>query len=258
MKLFIAGQPFAGLRAVVTGGASGIGLATAQVLAQGGAQLVVLDRDASRLQEACRSLEEGGGVARGHACDISLEHDVAAAFSAIAENGGLDILVNSAGIIGHVGPLEECPVEDFDCVTVINIRGTFLCCRSAVAIMERKGRGSIVNVASTAGLVGSRRLGAYAMSKAAVTSMTRSLALSNAAKGIRVNAVCPGSIAGDMLESTFTEQDRDAQRQTVASLHPMGRLGSAEEVAMTVAFLASSAAGYITGVALPVDGGRLA
>ncbi|WP_230533720.1 SDR family NAD(P)-dependent oxidoreductase [Microvirga roseola] len=258
MTQFIPGQSFAGLRAVVTGGASGIGFATARLLARGGAQVVVLDRDASRLQAACLSLEEDGGAARGYACDISLEQDVAAAFSTIAENGGLDILVNSAGIIGHVGPLEECPVEDFDRVTAINVRGTFLCCRSAVAIMERKERGSIVNVASTAGLVGSRRLGAYAMSKAAVTSMTRSLALSCAGKGIRVNAVCPGSIAGDMLESTFTEQDRDAQRQTMASMHPLGRLGTAEEVAMTVAFLASSAAGYITGVTLPVDGGRLA
>jgi 3-oxoacyl-[acyl-carrier protein] reductase len=157
-----------------------------------------------------------------------------------------------------VGPLEECSVDDFDRVTAINVRGTFLCCRSAVEIMEHAGRGSIVNVASTAGLVGSRRLGAYAMSKAAVTSMTRSLALSSAGKGIRVNAICPGSIAGDMLESTFSEQDRDAQRQTMAALHPLGRLGTAEEVAMAITFLASPAAGYITGVTLPVDGGRLA
>ncbi|MBD2749351.1 SDR family oxidoreductase [Microvirga sp. BT688] len=258
MTQFFADQPFAGLTAVVTGGASGIGFATTQVLARGGARLVVLDRDAGRLQATCHSLERAESVAWGRVCDISSEQDVSAAFDAIAAGGGLDILVNSAGIIGHVGPLEDCSADDFDRITAINVKGTFLCCRAAVAIMERAGRGSIVNVASTAGLVGSRRLGAYAMSKAAVASMTRSLALSTAGKGIRVNAVCPGSIDGDMLESTFTDQDREAQRQTMAALHPLGRLGTAEEVAMAIAFLASSAAGYITGVALPVDGGRLA
>jgi 3-oxoacyl-[acyl-carrier protein] reductase len=257
MTQFFVDQPFAGLTAVVTGGASGIGFATAQVLARGGARLVVLDRDAGRLQAACHSLERAGSVAWGRVCDISSEQDVSAAFDAIAE-GGLDILVNSAGIIGHVGPLEDCSANDFDRIAAINVKGTFLCCRAAVAIMAPAGRGCIVNVASTAGLVGSRRLGAYAMSKAAVASMTRSLALSTAGKGIRVNAVCPGSIEGDMLESTFTGQDREAQRQTMAALHPLGRLGTAEEVAMAIAFLASSAAGYITGVALPVDGGRLA
>jgi len=258
MTLPILGRAFEGSTAVITGGASGIGLATARLLAQGGARLVLLDRNADRLEQTCRALVCEGTEAQGYRCDVSVESDVAHAFGQVAESGGLNILINSAGIIGNVGPLEDCPVEAFDRVTAVNVRGTFLCCRAAAKIMERQGTGVIVNIASTAGLIGSRRLGAYAMSKAAVASMTRSLALSNAGKGIRVNAVCPGSIAGDMLESTFTDDDRDAQRQTMAALHPLGRLGTAEEVAFAVAFLASSSAGYITGIALPVDGGRLA
>lgn len=261
-KVRPAGIPdrFAGRVAVVTGAASGIGRAVvAGLLRDGAAKLFLLDRDEAALRKVC--LEAGTAVVP-LACDVASATSVDSAWAAIAsETPAVDILVASAGILGPATSIAECSLEDWDDVQAVNARGTFLAARKAVAMM-RAGGGAIVTIASTAGLAGSAVLGPYSASKGAVVLMTRSLALAHAADGIRVNCVCPGSIETGMLEATFAAagaQERSAERRSAyLGRIPFGRFGRPEEVAEAVLFLASDAASYITGVAIPVDGGRLA
>jgi 3-oxoacyl-[acyl-carrier protein] reductase len=246
---------FIGKVAVVTGGSSGIGFATAELLAQKGAAVELVDISAERLEESAGKLRRSGAAVRTYPVDVTDEGAVKAAFEKI---GRCDVLVNSAGIEGPAGPLEDCDLGAVDRVLAVNVRGGLACAQQAVPLMRHAGGGAIVNLASTAGLLGSRRLGIYALSKSAVISMTRSLALSLAGDNIRVNAVCPGSIDSEMFDRTLASADPEAERRMMISLHPLGRLGKPLEVAEAIAFLASPAAAYITGACLPVDGGRLA
>ncbi len=239
----------AGLTAVVTGAGSGLGRASAEAFAREGARLVLIDCDAGALAAVAAELD---AIAH-HALDVTDAAAVAACFDALP---GCDILVNSAGIEGPHGGLETCDPADLQKVMAVNFFGSVNCAQAAA---RRMGRGAaIVNIASTAGLIGSARLGAYAASKAAVVSMTRSLARSLAPRGIRVNAVCPGSISGPMFERTLDPEQAESDRAAMIAIHPLGRLGEPVEVADAVVFLASPQASYCTGVLLPVDGGRLA
>ncbi len=241
-----------GRTAVVTGAGSGLGRASAGALAREGARLVLIDRDAAALATATQEL----GALAHHALDVTDAAEVAACFDALPD---CDILVNSAGIEGPHGGLETCAPADLQRVMAVNFFGSFHCAQAAARRMQAQGRGgAIVNIASTAGLIGSARLGAYAASKAAVVSMTRSLARSLAADGIRVNAVCPGSISGPMFDRTLDPAQAEADRAAMIAIHPLGRLGEPAEVADAVVFLASPQSSYCTGVLLPVDGGRLA
>lgn len=247
---------FAGKTVVVTGAGSGIGRACAGLFARQGAALVLIDRDASALAQGAHELRSGGAEVAAHSLDVVDAPAVDAVFTALAR---CDVLVNCAGIEGPRGGLEDCDLADFDRVVAVNVRGTLACAQSAVRVMKRLGEGGvIVNIASTAGLMGLRRLGAYALSKAAVVSMTRSLALSLAEDGIRVNAVCPGSIDSPMFDRTLNPERAATERAQIIGLHPLGRLGTFDEVAEAVVFLAGPGASFITGVSLPVDGGRLA
>ena len=213
---------------------------------------MLLDRDAAALDKISKDL---GSAASCHVADVT---DASAVGTAFADIPVCDILVNSAGIEGPRGGLEICAPADLRRVMDINLFGGLNCIQAAVPKMKAAGKGAIVNIASTAGLVGSARLGAYGVSKAAVVSMTRSLAISLAPSGIRVNAVCPGSIDSPMFDRTLNAASAEADRAHMISIHPLGRLGQPEEVAQAVVYLASPASSYCTGVMLPVDGGRLA
>ncbi len=250
---------FDGKTAVVTGAGSGLGRAVALGLAAEGARRVVLlDRDATGLAATVAQIA-GGPQVISLVCDVADPAGVERAWSHI--DGTVDILVTAAGIIGPAVPVDQCPPDEFDRVFAVNVRGTYLAVRAAMPKLRKPGA-AIVAFASTAGIAGSAVLGAYSASKGAVVMMTKSLALSHAAEGIRVNCVCPGSIETPMLEATFAAAGDAAAQEARAALyrarHPLGRFGRADEVAEAVLFLASDAASYMTGVALPVDGGRLA
>jgi len=248
--------------AMVTGAASGLGLATAAGLAREGARVVLFDQDAAGLA-AARAACPASLAVQG---DVTSADDLARATTLAAELGPVSLLVAAAGMLGPAMPVEQVSEAEWDRLFAVNVKGSWLAVRACLPMLRAAGvagqPGRIVLFASTAGLAGSATLPAYSASKGAVVMLTKSLALSHAAEGIRVNCVCPGSIETPMLAATFTAAgDAAAQAARAAAFrarHPLGRFGQAAEVAEAVLFLLSDAAGYITGVALPVDGGRLA
>jgi len=256
---------FRGKVAAITGAASGLGQAVAMAMAAEGVDgLLLIDQNAQGLLATQAALIERGCAKTLTAClDVSREAEMrAAAEQALAAFGGLDVLVSAAGILGPSCHIVDCEESEWDRVFAVNVRGTYLAARYFLPLMRRRGGGSIVNLASTAGLAGSNYLGPYSASKGAIVLMTRSMALNHAAEMIRVNCVCPGSIETPMLRKTF-EMAGDAgarrEREEIYRLrHPMQRFGEPDEVASAVLFLASDQASFITGIAMPIDGGRLA
>lgn len=237
--------------AILTGAASGIGWALAQTFAGAGYAVCVFDLDAATARQRA---EELAGNHAGYGCDVSDESQVRDAFAAVHQRyGRLDVLVNNAGIIGSQEPSVDQDMVYFDRITRVILNGTFLCSRAAFHPMAARKKGAIVNVGSIAGLVGLPRRNAYGAAKAGVISLTRALASEWAPSGIRVNAVAPGYIATPMVQGLI-------ERGTVVSARlcrriPMGRLGTPQDVADPILFLASDAARYVTGATLSVDGG---
>ena len=247
---------FQGRTAIVTGGAMGIGRACAEEFAKRGAAVMIVDTNESAGRETAKELP-GGCVS--YVCgDISRASDAERAVAAAVDRfGGVDILVNNAGIqtFGDVLTTSE---DTWDRTLSVNLKGHWLMSRSAVPEMLKRGKGAIVNVSSVQGLACQRNVLAYATSKHAMIGLTRSMAVDLAARGIRVNCVCPGTVDTPMIR-WIIGQDVEPERleRTLNRMHPIGRIGEAREIAEVIAFLASDRASFMTGSIVTVDGGLL-
>jgi len=243
--------------AIVTGGASGIGRATAERFLEEGARVAIVDVSEKAGQKALSELKERGFDPLLAVGDVTKAADVKRMVSEVVGHfGRIDILFNNAGILVE-GTVEEVTEEDWDRVMAVNVKGVFLMTKEVVPLMLKQGKGTIVNNASCSGLVGDRGAIAYNTSKGAVVLMTKCLALDYALKNIRVNCVCPGEIETPMFLQEVATRGISAEehRKDICGYHPIGRLGRPREVANTVLFLASDDSSFITGTAVSVDGG---
>ncbi len=243
--------------ALVTGGASGIGRATALTFAREGAKLVIADMNEDGGQQTVHLITEKGGEAIFVRTDVSKAVEVQALISTAVETyGRLDCAHNNAGISGGGRALTaEYPEETWHQVIAVNLTGVWLCMKYEIPQMLHQGGGVIVNTASVAGLIGGRGLAAYVASKHGVVGLTKTAALEYAHQGIRVNCVCPGVIHTPMTERAWSDPERRAQ---IIAMEPLGRIGNPEEIAEAVVWLCSDAASFVTGHAMSVDGGYVA
>jgi NAD(P)-dependent dehydrogenase (short-subunit alcohol dehydrogenase family) len=247
--------------AVVTGAGSGIGLAIATLFARQQAHVAVVDRDEQAGQRTADAIRAAGGRADVRACDVADAAQVARAFDAIrAAHQRIDILVNNAGV-SHVGTIEQTTEAELDRLYQVNVKGVFLCARAAVPIMLGQGGGVILNMASIASLIGLPDRFAYSMSKGAVLTMTRSIAVDYVKQNIRCNCICPARIHTPFVDDYIARHYAGREREIFAELsayQPIGRMGTAEEVASLALYLCSDEASFVTGQAYPIDGGVLA
>lgn len=250
-----------GKAALVTGAAAGIGRATALKFASEGASVMVSDVNTQGIEETVDLIEKAGGIARSITADVTSSKDATDMISKTVEVfGALDCAVNNAGIEGLIEPFTDNPEANFDRIIAVNIKGVFLCMQEELSYMKDHGGGTIVNLSSIAGLIGFPGLSAYVASKHAVNGLTKNGALEYAKDNIRVNSVCPGGIDTRMLDSLADQSTGGEQSSSemMAPLHPMGRIGTPEEVAELIVWLSCPRASFVTGVHVPVDGGFVA
>lgn len=242
---------------LITGSGSGQGRAAACLFARQGARIVVSDVNTAGGEETVRLVREAGGEASFRAADVSSAADVEALVRATVQTyGGLHVLYNNAAIWSGRGLdnfVTELDEDGWDRIINVNLKGVYLCCKYGIPALIDAGGGSVINTASAAGLIGSRnRSHAYSASKGGVIALTRALAVAYARHGVRVNAICPGGVDTPMITAMIETDDR---YQRFASAHPLGRMGTPEDIAYFALYLASDESSWVTGGVFPIDGG---
>jgi NAD(P)-dependent dehydrogenase (short-subunit alcohol dehydrogenase family) len=241
--------------AIITGAASGIGKATAKLFAEHGAKVVVADIDKDGGSQTVTQIQNGGNEAIFVETDVTLKVDTEKMVAQTVETyGKLDILFNNAGIAMRL-PVAELPEADWHRCLDVNLTGVFLCAKAAIPAMLKNGCGSIINMSSIYGVVGADVRAAYVASKGGVTNLTRGMALDYAENNIRVNCICPGFVETPLVAGVIKTPE---EYQALADKHPMCRLGQPEEIAYGALYLASDESAFVTGIALPIDGGYTA
>jgi len=248
--------------ALITGAGNGIGRAAALDFARGGAKVVAVDRDAAAAQAVASAIVQQGGAALAITADVTRSEQVQGYVArTLDEYGAIDCFFNNAGIEGTIAPIAEYDEAVFDAVIAVNLKGVFLGLRHVLPVMIGQGRGAVVNTASIAGLLGAPKMSAYVASKHAVVGLTKVAAGEVSGQGVRVNAVCPGPIDTRMIQDLnrqMNPSDPDSVRASYEASIPIGRYGTADEVANVVLFLCSDLASNVTGAQYTVDGGRTA
>jgi NAD(P)-dependent dehydrogenase (short-subunit alcohol dehydrogenase family) len=248
-----------GQTALITGGGTGMGRAIALAFSREGANVTVAGRRIEKLRDVVVELERSGGRGLGVACDVTKAQDAQRAVAQTVERfGHLNILVNNAGML-HVSTIEGIPEEEWDRVMAINLKGPFLMSRAALPEFRKAGGGAIVNIGSVLGLVAMKDRAAYCASKGGLTMLTKAMALDHAPDGIRVNCICPSIVETELIKGLFEAgaEGEAARRARIATI-PLGRMGRPEDVAELTVYLASKESSWVTGVAMPLDGGMSA
>jgi NAD(P)-dependent dehydrogenase (short-subunit alcohol dehydrogenase family) len=244
--------------AIITGGNSGIGRATAELFAREGAKVVVAARDRQRGEETVRAISDSGGDGFFISTDVTREAQVRRMVrSAVKRFGKITVLFNNAGVFLK-GSVTDIPLKDWETVMNVNVKGVFLCSRYVIPEMIQAGGGSIINCSSVSGVIGNDGGSAYNASKGAVQNLTKNMALDFVGQGVRVNNLCPGVIETPMLVGDLDKKELRKVRRRSGSKQVMGRWGRSEEVAEAALFLASKEASYVNGTSIFVDGGLLA
>ena len=242
---------------LITGAGAGIGRAAALLFAREGARVVAVDWNAPAVDETRILIEQSGGVCHALVVDVSQEQQVSEAIATTVEIfGSLDILCNNAGV-SALKLITEMTEAEWDTILGVNLKGVFFGCKHTIPHMVAQGGGVIINTASELAIIAQPLYGAYSASKGGVLALTRALAVEWVAKGIRINAVCPGPVQTSLLQAEFeSATNPKAEEELVVQSIPAGRLGTAEEIAQVILFLASESARFIHGAAITVDGGR--